>query len=309
MTKNALGLIGLGNQAMAWAQNLSESARDVKIFVRSQNQRALDAQKLGLEVHLLSVQSADLLSQIETYALLIPDHAHADFLKEHAHLFAPKTKFILAHGYTVAFEKIDQSFPQFEFVLLAPKGIASELRRRKLSGENLGAVWSKKQSPQHQDFIESLARDLGITHLYASTFEEECKADLFSEQALLCGVVPYAAQRSFQFLIDKGVSSEVAFMECWMELQLITQALVNKGPEEFFQMISPNALLGSQVAQELIFDQAFDQKLEKLWSAIEDGSFEKKVKESSYKSVQEKVVQQWKKESLQKTYNQLKSIL
>lgn len=309
MTKNALGIVGLGNQAMAWALNLSDSGREVQIFVRTLNDKSQRAQDLGLNVHLLSPQNKYIIDQIEYFALLIPDHAHQDFLKNHSPLFKPNSKFVLAHGYTVAFEKIDKLYPQFEYILLAPKGIASELRRRKISKENLGAVWSKKESPKHQHFSESLAHDLGITHLYASTFEEECKADLFSEQALLCGLVPYAAQKAYQLLINKGISSEVAFMECWMELQLITQALVNNGPAEFFKMISPNALLGSQLAHELIFDTSYDMKLEKLWNSIEDGSFHQKIKDGPYPTARQNITTHWEKDPLQKAYNKLKSIL
>lgn len=306
MTKEVLSIIGFGNQARAWAQNLTDNAWPVRVYTRTRSDSFERAQSLGLDVHLISEQMIETESAI---ALLIPDHTQSEFLQHNAHRFAAGTKILVAHGYTVAYEKLQAKYPQFDFILLAPKGIASELRKRKCANQNIGAVWSKQESSQHEAFVTALAKNLGITHLYASSFAEECKADLFSEQSLLCGVVPYAAQKSFQFLINKGIAPEVAFMECWMELQLITTALVEKGPAEFFQMISPNALLGSQVASDLIFDEKYDAMLEKLWLEIENGEFERKVNQSDFPALQTKIMTHWKSTELQKNFNQLKSIL
>lgn len=305
-TKRQWAIIGFGNQARAWAANLKESGDQVNLYLREKNAAFEKAQAEGFAPRLLNDPA---LKNESVIALLIPDHTHEDFFRAHQTNISSKTKIIVAHGYTVAFEKLDQKFSQFSFILLAPKGIASELRRRKIHGLNVGAVWSKKESPNEEQMVADLARNLGITHLYASTFAEEAKADLFSEQALLCGVVPYAAQKSFQLLIDQGISKEVAFMECWMELQLITTALVEKGPEAFFQMISPNALLGSKLAQDLIFDEKYDAMLKTLWEDIENGRFQKLAQDTSFSELQQTIVQEWQKSDLQKTYHQLKSIL
>jgi len=99
---------------------------------------------------------------------------------------------------------------------------------------------------EHEQQLRKIASLVGFTALYASSFEEECMADLFSEQSLLCSLLPYGALKSYQILRQNGVSKEVAFMECFLELKSISQAFVTMGPVEFFKLISPNALIGSQ---------------------------------------------------------------
>ena len=44
-----------------------------------------------------------------------------------------------------------------------------------------------------------------------ASIEEEAKADLFSEQSLLCSVLPYAGLSCYNKLREKGVSKEMAY--------------------------------------------------------------------------------------------------
>ena len=66
-------------------------------------------------------------------------------------------------------------------------------------------------------------------------------------------------------------------MECFLELKSISQALVQLGPQEFFNMISPNALLGSQKGRELLTNAAFDTALEKIFTDIKTKKFYEEV--------------------------------
>ena len=61
--------------------------------------------------------------------------------------------------------------------------------------------------------------------LIASTFAEECEADLFNEGAVVWGAVPEILIAGFETLVEAGVSPEVAFLECVGELKLIAELI------------------------------------------------------------------------------------
>jgi ketol-acid reductoisomerase len=308
---NCVAIIGFGSQAKAWAQNLNDSGLKVSIFLRPESPGHIEVKKLGLKSENLDSPK---LSTFSLIALLTPDHTHHDIVESLALRLGPQNTLIFAHGYAQHTHSFQQTFPNLCLALLAPKGIASELRQRKLDKLPLGGVWDLINAPQEQkkkrsEEIQSLGQSLGLTHLYRNSFSEECQADLLSEQSLLCGLIPYAARQSFDLLRSNGVSSELAFMECWMELQLITNALVEKGPVAFFDMISPNALLGADKAQKKLQTQAYPDGLKELWEEIKSGDFTQTCQQSSFDEVRKQVREDWEQTELQQTYEKLKDLV
>lgn len=307
----ALALIGFGSQARAWAQNLRDSGLELTVFLRPKSAGHHEAQNLGFQTESLDSPK---LSTFSWVAILTPDHTHRELVETLAPKLGPKNTLIFAHGYAQHVHAFEQSFPHLCLALLAPKGIASELRQRKVDGLPLGGVWDLINAPEGQKEqrakeLQNIGQKLGLTHLYPSSFSEECQADLLSEQSLLCGLIPYAARQSFELLRSKGIPSELAFMECWMELQLITNALVEKGPEAFFDMISPNALLGADKAQKKLRHQAYPDALEELWDDIKSGDFTQTCQQSSFDEVKRQVKKDWQQSELQDTFKRLKHLV
>lgn len=307
----AIAIIGFGSQAKAWAQNLKDSGLEVTVFLRPESPSHKEVQDLGLQSQNLDSPK---LSTFSWMALLTPDHTHRELVESLAPRLGPQNTLIFAHGYAQHAYAFHQHFPNLCLALLAPKGIASELRQRKVDGLPLGGVWDLINAPEEQttkraEELQALGQKLGLTHLYPSSFSEECQADLLSEQSLLCGLIPYAARQSFDLLRSKGISSELAFMECWMELQLITNALVEKGPEAFFNMISPNALLGADKAQKKLQTKAYPEALDELWEDIKSGDFTQTCQQSSFDEVRKQVREDWKHSELQQTYERLKHLV
>jgi ketol-acid reductoisomerase len=144
--------------------------------------------------------------------------------------------------------------------------------------------------------------------LYESHFNEETAADLFSEQSFLCSILPYVALKSFNVLRKNGISQEVAFMECFLELKSISQAIVTLGPEAFFNLISPNALIGSQKGRNLLLGSEFDRALEVLMEDINNKKFYKEV-EIDADALRAQVLEEWSKEELSQVFKKLKSDL
>lgn len=308
---NCVAIIGFGSQAKAWAQNLRDSGLQVTVFLRPTSSGHKEVKSLGLNNENLDSPK---LPNFSLIALLTPDHTHADIVQSLAPRLGLQNTLIFAHGYAQHAHAFQQTFPNLCLGLLAPKGIASELRQRKLDELPLGGVWDlvnapEKQEKERSEELQNLGQKLGLTHLYRGHFSEECQADLLSEQSLLCGLIPYAARQSFDLLRANGVSSELAFMECWMELQLITNALVEKGPVAFFDMISPNALLGAHKAQKKLQTQPYPEGLTELWEEIKSGDFTQACQQSSFDELRSLVRKDWEQTELQETYNRLKHLV
>lgn len=295
-------IVGFGNQAKAWAKNLRDRNWDITIFLRlSSSHRELVKKDQFL------LAGKDDLRSFRHMALLIPDDQISSFLASNHSYISPKAKLIYAHGVSLLENSLDNKFPDFSHLLLAPKSIASELRNRFLSEKGVGGLYSTEYSLEEEIdklWLFELAKDLGIkSGPFASTFKEETQADLFSEQSLLCGLLPFAANSAFKFMLQKGISKEAAFLETWHELKLIVDAMVESGPENFFSMISPNALLGSMKGKKIWDELKIEDRWDDLWSEIQSGQLTEEIKNLDYHRLEMKKF--WSKSELNSTANQL----
>lgn len=308
--KNAaqLKIIGFGSQAQAWGLNLVDSGTPPSVLLRKQSASLKKAQELGLQTELLEDFKSDAPCW---FALLTPDDTHSEILD----LIAPKvvsgSTFVYAHGQSIVSDELDKKYPQFNHALLAPKAIANQVRSRFKNKGPLGAVYDirptqKQETTTIKEKLLKLAKDIGINRgPYPATFEQETHADLYSEQTLLCSAIPYLAKMSYEKLVEKGIPSELAYMECWFELKLIVDTLCEKGPEEFFNLISPAALIGGEKARHLLFDSDYEAKLDRILNDIQTNKFQSQLKESDAKTVRESIVKQWCSSPLQKAHESL----
>ncbi len=305
---NDIVIIGYGSQAKAWAHNFRDSGRNIKIALRDSSESILVAKEKGFETVLLSEIQNESGS---TFILLTPDHTHLETLEEIYPKLSSGTNIIYAHGYSYTAFSFKEKFPKFNHLLLAPKAIASELRFQYENKGKLGAAYSvedisKDSKKESTDLILSIAKDIGITAgPYETSFLEETNADLFSEQSLLCSVLPYGALHAYNKLRSKGVKREIAYLECWLEVKLIADAMVKMGPIEFFKLISPNALLGGEKAQKLLFGEEYHQKMDSLLNDIWNQDFFTECKGLDFNTLRSSVLERWAKEELTETHNEL----
>lgn len=305
---NDIVIIGYGSQAKAWAHNLRDSGRNIKIALRDGSESLLIAKEKGFET--ISLSDVERQS-FATLVLLTPDHTHSETLEEIYPKLSPSTNIIYAHGYSYTAFKFKEKYPKLNHLLLAPKAIASELRFQYENNGKLGAAYSVEDVPEENsrkatELLISIARDIGITAgPYETTFLEETNADLFSEQSVLCSILPYGALHAYNKLRSKGVKREIAYLECWLEVKLIADAMVKMGPVEFFKLISPNALLGGEKAQKLLFDEGYHQKLDSLLNDIWNQDFFTECKGLDFNTLRSSVLERWAKEELTETHLEL----
>lgn len=300
-----LTIIGFGNQAQAWAQNLKDSGFSITIGLRPQSPSFSLAKRMGFEC--LSVED-EAFYDGAVFALLIPDHLHEEFLARNGKRFKTGSVLLYAHGFSNVDKKFHERLPELHHVLFAPKAIATEIRKQYLLKGRLGGVYSlehiKNNRDSIEDYVKKLANALGLTMgIYPTTFLHETQADLYSEQGLLCSVVPYTAKMMFEHLVQKGIEPELAYFECWHELKLIVNAMVDVGPEKFFNLISPNALAGSEKGFSLLSDKNFEGKLLSLFKDIQNGTFEREISVVDVDTLRKTIKARWEASPLQQTFN------
>lgn len=312
-----IDLIGFGSQGKAWALNLRDSNVGIRVLLRK-NSKSLELVKnLGFQSQELNEES---LKESKIILLLIPDSEQYTFLKEFKDKLPAKTLVIYAHGFTISSTDILKTTEHIHHALLAPKAIASEVRfQYETKGKLLGVhdlVYATSSSAEEKEecyrLLISIGEYLGLTSNYLSKFQEETKADLFSEQSLLCSLLPYGAKLSFEKLVANGIDPKLALLECFLELRSISKALVDLGPEAFFNLISPNALIGSEKAYQLIFDQELQNKLEILWQDIESSRFQKQcaeISETEVTNMRNLILERFRQSTFNQTFNAIKSEL
>ncbi|MBP9680318.1 MAG: hypothetical protein KBD76_02845 [Bacteriovorax sp.] len=303
-TQRPIVIVGFGSQACAWALNLRDSNVDLRIALRPGSETKKRAVQLGFEC--ISLESDELINY-SLFIMLIPDDKHLSFFEKNNIFIQKNSHFVYAHGFSLSKERLHEKYSQFGHSLLAPKAIASDVRFQYETKGKIGAAYYAETADNEKN-LKSLAIQVGFTALYKSHFDEECLADLFSEQSLLCSLIPYGALKSYNLLRSSGVSKEVAFMECYLELKSISHAFVTLGPEAFFKLISPNALIGSQKGRKLLLNETFDNGLKQILIDIKNKQFYKEV-EIDIDQLRSNILHEWGQEELSQTFKTLKAEL
>jgi ketol-acid reductoisomerase len=265
-------LVGYGNQGKPWAANLRDSGWKVTVSGRAEGKGIAEARADGFA----TVEAAALKKVQGPVALLLPDEAIPAFFAE---FFAggEGRQFVFCHGFAVTFGKLAVSSSD-DLVLVAAKGIGPKLRENYLAGSGVMGVLDVKQdaSGRAWETARAIAEGLGLARvgLLKATFDEETKTDLLTEQVVLCGAVPRLVNETVNFLVEKGISRELATYECLNELKLVVDMMVEHGVDGMLAKVSRAAFHGGAKAADVIVPkQELRVRTEKLWADIEDGTF------------------------------------
>ena len=265
-----VAIIGFGNQGRAQALNLHDSGIDVVVALRSGSAREAEAKGAGLAV--ASVEQA--AASADVVMLLAPDELHAQIHATVEPCLREGAALGFSHGLAVHFGLVVPR-PDLDVFLLAPKGPGTALRSLYCEGKGMVALWAVAQdsSGRARGLALAYGRAIGCARagLIASSFAEECEADLFNEAAVVWGAVPEILTAGFETLVEGGVSPEVAFLECVGELKLIAELIEARGIAGMREAISNTAELGAYLGGSRIIDESVRARMREMLKEVRDG--------------------------------------
>ena len=267
-----VAIIGYGNQGRAQALNLNDSGIDVVVGLRDGSPSIAGARADGIATASL-VEAA---ASAEIVMLLAPDETLAAIYRTVAPDLRDGAALGFSHGLAIRFGFIIPR-PDLDVFMVAPKGPGTALRSLYLDGNGMVALYAVAQdcSGHAESLALAYGRALGCGRagLLASTFAEECEADLFNEQAVVWGAVPEILIAGFDTLVEAGVSEEVAYMECVGELKLIAELIEARGIAGMREAISNTAELGAVLGGPRIVDDALRSRMREILAEIRAGRF------------------------------------
>lgn len=265
-------VLGFGSQGRAQALNLRESGVRVLIGARP-GPSGEAAQEAGFEV----LPIANAAAAGDVVAVLVPDETQAALLRQEVLPRLQRHALLLfAHGATIHFKEVEPP-ATCDVGLVAPMGPGALLRSLYLAGRGLnakvavyrdvsGGAWPK---------VLAYARALGCGRagVIATTFAEETRLDLFSEQAVLCAGVPALAEAAFETLVEAGYPPVLAYIECVREIKYIADLMYEYGLDGMRRRVSSSALFGGAEGARRLVTAETRRTLRQILTEIQDGTF------------------------------------
>jgi len=267
-----VAIIGYGTMGRAHALNLRDAGVDVVVGAREGSTRGELARAEGFAVQLV----ADASGRGDAVMLMLPDEAMGPVYRDTvAPALSQGAALGFAHGFAVAFDQIDPGDrPCF---LVAPKSQGDLLRETVAAGGGVpGLLAVTDRSPAGTwALCAAYARAVGCLRGggWVTSFRDECVADQFGEQTVLCGGVLDLLQAAFDTLVAHGHQPANAYFECVHELKLITDLLHRYGVEGLRRRISPTAAYGGLTRGPRLIDAGVRERMAAIPTEIEDGSF------------------------------------
>jgi ketol-acid reductoisomerase len=273
-----VAVLGYGSQGRAQALNLRDGGVAVTVGLRPGSASRRRAAEDGFD----AVEPAKAAADASFVAVLVPDEVQGEVVRDDV---TPNLQagaaVVFAHGGPVHFG--DVALPAAaDVVLVAPMGPGRLLREYYVAGRGLNAKAAVAQDATGQAWPRALAyaRALGCGRagIIATTFAEEAKLDLFSEQAVLCGGVPALAEAAFETLVEAGYPPALAYIECVREIKYVADLMFEYGLEGMRRRISSAALYGGATRGARVIGAEAKKALREILDAVEDGSFAAEMK-------------------------------
>jgi ketol-acid reductoisomerase len=267
-----VAVLGFGNQGRAQALNLKDSGIAVVVGLRPGSPSEAEARAVGLDVAGLAeaVGGADLVM------MLAPDEVLGSLYQAVETHLRPGAALGFSHGLAVHFDMVAPR-TDLDVFMVAPKGPGTALRSLYIEGKGMIALWAIAQdaSGQARQIALAYGRAIGCARagLMASSFAEECEADLFNEGAVVWGAVPDILVAGFDILVEAGVAPEIAYMECVGELKLIAELIDRRGIAGMREAISNTAELGALLGGPRVVDDHVRARMREVLDEVRSGRF------------------------------------
>lgn len=273
-----MAIIGYGSQGRTHALNLRDSGvRAIRVALKPDSKTRARAEADGFEV----VTASEAAAWGEVVAVMTSDEAHRDLWRDElAPHVKPGSALVFAHGLSVNFGLV-QPPAELDVILASPKGIGPRIREIYEAGEGVFCLFGV-----HQDATGG-AHALGLSYAAAlgcgrkgileTTFKDECESDLFGEQVVLCGGTMELVNAAFEKLVAAGYPPEVAWFECFYELKLVVDLMVERGIAGAFGRISNTAEFGAYETGPRVINEASRAAMDQVMAGVRDGAFVRRL--------------------------------
>lgn len=268
-----IAIIGFGNQGHAQALNLRDGGYDVVVGLRPGSRTRERVKAYGIPVMEVpeAVRAADII------AFMVPDEIQGTLYKKKIKPWLTPGKMLLfAHGFAIRYRQIIPP-ENVDVAMISPKGPGHMLRNKYLEREGVAAFIAVAQNASGKAKEIALAYASGIGSTWVgvleTTFQEETEADLFGEQAVICGGMSSLMKAGFETLLEAGFQPEVAYFECINELKLTVELVYLGGLSFMRKAISNTAEYGDYLTQKKLVTPETRKAMKKILQEIQDGSF------------------------------------
>jgi ketol-acid reductoisomerase len=273
-----VAIMGFGNQGRAQALNLRDSGIDLIVGLRdgSPRSQAVEAERIPHAPPSEAAKGADVVM------MLVPDELHAAVYRDIEPSLREGAALGFSHGLAIRFGFIVPR-GDLDVFMVSPKGPGTALRSLYVDGQGMVALTAVAQDATGK--AEAIANAYGAAigcgraGLIASTFAEECEADLFNEQAVVWGAVPEILIAGFDTLVEAGIDPRVAYMECVGELKLIAELIEARGIAAMREAISNTAELGAVLGGPKIVDDGVRTRMRAIMQEVRSGQFAAELKD------------------------------
>jgi ketol-acid reductoisomerase len=267
-----VAILGYGNQGRAQALNLNDSGIDVVVGLRDGSPSVAGSRADGIA----TASPTEACEGADIVMMLAPDEVLSAIYRLVEPYIREGAALGFSHGLAIRFGFITPR-PDLDVFMVAPKGPGTALRSLYQEGKGMVALYATAEdvSGQAERIALAYGRALGCGRagMLASTFAEECEADLFNEQAVVWGAVPEILIAGFDTLVEAGFSEEVAYMECVGELKLIAELIEARGIAGMREAISNTAELGAVVGGPRIVDEGVRARMREVLEEVRAGRF------------------------------------
>ena len=270
-----VAMIGFGSQGHAHAENLRDSGVEVVVGLRKNGSSWAKAEAKGFEVKTV----ADATKDADVVMILLPDENQSEIyyaeikpnLKDGAYL-------AFGHGFNIHYGRITPE-ASTNVMMVAPKAPGHTVRSEFTKGGGIPDLIAVETNPSGDTKEVALAYASAIgggrTGIIETTFKDETEADLFGEQAVLCGGAVSLVQAGFETLTEAGYAPEMAYFECLHELKLIVDLMYEGGISDMRYSISNTAEYGDYVSGKRVINKESKEAMKEILKEIQDGRFAK----------------------------------
>ncbi len=267
-----VAVLGYGAQGHAHALNLRDSGADVVIGLPPAARRRPDALQASFEV----LPAREAVRGAAVVAMMVPDEAMAQVYGEIEPDLAPGAALVFAHGFALHYRVIVPR-ADLDAVLVAPNGQGQTVRSAFVAGGGVpGAVSAFQDATgRAMDFALAYAAGIGCGRagVLDATVQRETEADLFCEQAVLCGGVTQLVKTGFEVLVEAGFPPELAYFGCLHELKLVVDLLHAGGLSGMHAGISNTAEFGDRRVGPLFQRLPMREAMQEILARVQSGAF------------------------------------